>query len=216
MRFAKPGEMARCRLGLALALLLGAAAHLSAHPVILITYRQDFSFDSGGLTGFSETWKFDQVHSEQILQMFDANHNGKIDPAEMPALQKGYFDDLKDYSYFTSIVLDGKPVATPDVTNFSAVFEDNRMIYHFFVPLRVAASAEEHELDITIWDPTYYTDLSVEGADALTLRKPASIDASVSVANDHRHFYNLAPGVTLVKPPPFFLKMIVVRFKEAG
>jgi len=216
MMFARLGGSAPRRLVLVLAVFLGAAAHLSAHPVILITYRQDFNFDSGGLTGFYETWKFDQVHSEQILQMFDANHNGKIDPDEMAALQKGYFDDLKDYSYFTSIVLDGKPVATPTVTDFNAAFEDNRMIYHFFVPLRVPASADEHELDVTIWDPTYYTDLSVEGADALTLRRPASIDASVSVANDHRHFYNLAPGVTLVKAPPFYLKMIVVRFKQAG
>jgi ABC-type uncharacterized transport system substrate-binding protein len=197
-------------------LFLGIPVSVFAHPVIDITFRQQYVFDAKGLTGFYQTWIFDETHSADILKMFDANHNGAVDPDELPALKKGYFDDLKDYSYFTSIVVDGKPVSTPDITSFRASFENNHMVYRFFVPLVVPAAGADHEVDVTIWDPTYYTDLSIENEDALTVQKPGSITATIAVANDHRHFYHLAPGVSLIKQPPFFLKMVAVQFHAAG
>ncbi len=199
---------------LTLATQVALPRQASAHPVILITYRMQFRFDEHELQGFYETWRFDQVHSAQILQMFDANHNGRIDPQELSALRQGYFDDLKDYSYFTSMVLNAKEVATAEVTEFSAAFENQRMIYRFFVALKAPVTSSEQEIDVTVWDPTYYTDLSPEGEDALTMLRPDSIAATISTANDQRHFYNLAPGVSLVKKPPFYLKMIVVRFRQ--
>jgi len=187
-----------------------------AHPVVFITFKIQFTFNSSGLEGFNELWRFDQVHSEQILQMFDTNHNGKIDPSELPALERGYFDDLKDYSYFTSIVVDGKEVPTKTVADFSATYEDHRMVYRFFVPLKVPIAASDQEVDVTLWDPTYFTDLSPEGDHAITVSKPNSIEATISVANDHRHFYHLAPDLVLVKAPPFYLRMQVVRFRAGG
>jgi ABC-type uncharacterized transport system substrate-binding protein len=187
-----------------------------AHPVILITYTVGYRFDANGLQGFTETWWFDKIHSKQILQMFDSNHNGTIDPSELPALQRGYFDDLKDYNFFNSVVVNGRAVPTTKVSDFSARFADDQLIYTFFVPLPIPATSSSQEVDITIWDPTYYTDLTPRGNDAVAIEKPSAIDASVSIANDHRHFYHMAPDVILIKPPPFYLKMMVVTFKRAG
>jgi len=184
-----------------------------AHPVIIITYGVDFSFSSAGLRGFNEVWHFDKVHSREILQMFDANGNGQIDSGELPALKRGYFDDLEKYNYFTSIVLNGKALPTKGITDFSAAFENNSMVYRFFVPLEVPATADGQELDVTVWDPTYYTDLNLDAGNALKMQKPASIHATISMANDHRHFWQIAPDVVLVKALPFYLKMIVVKFK---
>lgn len=187
-----------------------------AHPVILITYTVGFRFDSNELQGFTETWWFDQVHSQQILQMFDANHNGQIDPGELPALKAGYFEDLRDYNFFSSVVLNGKAIPTKAVADFSARFENHTMVYRFFVPLKIPVAASGQELDLTVWDPTYFTDLSPRGSDPFTLDKPAPVAATVSTADDHRHFYHIAPDIVIVKKPPFYLKMIVVRFKKAG
>ncbi len=191
---------------------------VSAHPVITIAYRIHFSFSSKGLRGLSEVWRFDQVHSEQIAQMFNLHPGpgGTIDSAELPALKQGYFDDLRDYSYFTTVVVDGREVPTKTVTDFSAAYRDSTMIYRFFVPLDVPAAAWTREVDVTIWDPTYFTDLSPEGSEAVTLAKPPAITASVYTANDHRHFYHLASDLVLMKTPPFYLKMQVVRFRLAG
>jgi len=201
---------------LAFILSLGLPAAAFAHPVILIDYTMKAQFDSSGLQGFHETWRFDDVHSTEILKMFDKNGNGQIDPAELPALKRGYFDDLKDYSYFASILVNGKEVPTREVSDFSATYEDHRMIYRFFVPLKVPATARDQEVDVTVWDPTYFTDLSPDGEGAFTIDKPDGMAATLSIANDRRHFYNLGPGVALVKKPPFYLKMVVVRFQIAS
>jgi len=187
-----------------------------AHPVIIITYGVDFSFSASGLRGFHEVWHFDRVHSQQILQMFDANQNGRIDPDELPALKRGYFDDLDKYNYFTSIVLNGKALPTKGVTDFSAAFENNSMVYRFFVPLEVPATSAGQELDVTVWDPTYYTDLNLDAGNALRMQKPSAIHATISMANDHRHFWQIAPDVVLVKALPFYLKMIVVKFRSGA
>ncbi len=125
---------------LAVILSLGLPGAAFAHPVILIDYTMKVQFDSSGLQGFYETWRFDDVHSTEILKMFDKNGNGQIDPAELPALKRGYFDDLKDYSYFASIVVNGKEVPTREVSDFAATDEDGRMI----VPiLRAAEGARD-------------------------------------------------------------------------
>ncbi len=212
---------AKGRLLTAMLVLLGlffVPASVFAHPVILIKFEIKFQFNARGLEGFWETWWFDTPHSAQIMQMFSLHpeSNGEISPSQLPALKRGFFDDLRDYNYFSSVVVDGKEIPTKRVSSFSASYADRRVIYHFFVPLAVAATPEEQEVDVTVWDPTYYTDLSPEGDDAVTVEAPESISAKISVANDHRHFYNLAPDVVLIKPPPFYLKMQVVRFKLSG
>jgi len=197
-------------------LLLGIAlfpASAFAHPVVDISYWLGFKLDSKGLEGINETWEFDQEHSTQILQMFDANHDGKIEPSELPALEQGYFDHLKQYSYFTTIVIDGKAAATGTASKFSADYHDNRMFYHFHIALRISASKEEHEVDVTIWDPTYFTDLEPANSNAITVQAPENLTAKIYTANDHRHFYNMAPDVILIKKPPFYLPMQVLKFK---
>ncbi len=184
-----------------------------AHPVVTITFWLKFKLDSTGLVGMDETWEFDQTHSKQILTMFDSNHDGTIGPTELPALKRGYFDHLEKFSYFNTVVLDGHPATLGTATDFSATYRDHRMYYHMFLPLQVKASDRLQEVDVTIWDPTYFTDLEPHGSSAISVEKSDGIAATVYSANDHRHFYNLAPGVTLIKKPPFYLPMHVLKFK---
>ncbi|MDA8426626.1 MAG: DUF1007 family protein [Treponema sp.] len=195
---------------LLLGLLLPIAA--SAHPAVKISYWMDFRLDSSGLAGIEETWRFDAKHSEQILEMFDANHNGVIDPSELPALERGYFDNLARYSFFTTIVADGEPVAAKVAKDFSAEYRDHRMYYRFFLPLEIPASSRTREVDVTVWDPTYFTDMEPGDEAAVTVHKPRDITARIYSANDHRHFYNIAPDVRLIKKPPFYLQMQVLEF----
>lgn len=204
--------------GLALLGFLLVPVSAFAHPVIYLDFRIEFKLNAHGLQGFWETWRFDAPHSVMIVKMFKLRPeaNGAISRGQLPTLKRGFFDNLKDYNYFSSIVVDGKELPTKRVSHFSASFVHGRMFYHFFVPLVVPATDAEQEVDVTCWDPTYYTDLSPEGHDAVTVEGPSSITATVSVANDHRHFYNLAPDIVLIKKPPFYLKMQVIRFRLAG
>jgi ABC-type uncharacterized transport system substrate-binding protein len=199
-------------------LLLLFPATAFAHPVVTIRYRLDFRLDASGLRGISETWVFDAVHSAQILKMFDTNGDGRIESSELPSLERGYFDDLKHYSYFTTVVIDGKEAKTGNAQDFSADFDpqNHRMVYHFYLPLVVKAEPRDREVDITIWDPTYFTDLEPVDASAIRLSKPRSISATIHTGNDHRHFYNIAPDVILIRKPPFYLPMQVLKFRTSG
>lgn len=189
---------------------------VSAHPALSISYRLEFRMDSRGLVGIEEIWRFDGKHSRQILEMFDSNHNGNIDPSELPALKRGYFDNLSRYSFFTTVVADGKTVPMDRATDFAAEFRDDRMYYRFFLPLRLSVSTREQKVDVTIWDPTYFTDMEPDGEGSITIRKPPEIEARIYTANDHRHFYNIAPDVRLIKKPPFYLRMQVLEFGRAS
>jgi len=195
---------------LLLCLLLPVAA--SAHPALTISYQMDFRLDSRGLAGIGETWRFDEKHSAQILEMFDSNHNGAIDPSELPALERGYFDNLARYSFFTTVVADGKPVAAKVAKEFAADYRDHRIYYRFFLPLEIPASSRKREVDVTVWDPTYFTDMEPAGEAAITVHKPRDITVRIYSANDHRHFYSIAPDVRLIKKPPFYLQMQVLIF----
>ncbi len=194
------------------ALLASAPAPAYAHPHIWITCRLAFRFDASGLEGFTEVWRFDETTSEQILQMFDANGNGRIDRAELPALKAGYFDGLKDYSYFTSIRVDGLGLPTPTPTAFEADYRDSRMVYRFFVPLALPAGQRAREVTVTVWDPTYFTDIDFEPTAAIAIEKNGAIECGASIESDPLDRYRLPPDLYVSQPPPVTLKMAVVRF----
>ena len=57
-----------------------------AHPDTYISWWFGFKLVSKGPEVIDEAREFDQEHSTQILQMFDANHDGKIEPADSNAI----------------------------------------------------------------------------------------------------------------------------------
>ncbi len=195
--------------------LVAAAApvQLFAHPHVWIRYRIGFEMNRSRLDGFSEEWVFDPATTKLIEGMFDRNRNGSFEPDELAALKAGYFNNLIHFGYFTNVRINGEAKVVEKVTRFSASIVDGRVVYHFFVPLEIAATARTQKVTVTIFDPTYYTDLGFADTEGVALSAPPGADCNVTIEPDHSSKFHIMPGIPITQPPPVVLKMGVVTFR---
>ena len=96
------GKARRLRgLVIALAVALSSARPASAHPHVFIDSRVTFVISHGKIVGFRESWQFDQVFSDQLLQQFDEDQDGKLSPAESEKVAASTLPNLAQFRYFT-------------------------------------------------------------------------------------------------------------------
>ena len=186
-------------LGMAFAL----AAH--AHPHVFISGKASFGFTGAELTSIGIRWTFDDVFSQMVAADYDKQNKGSFTASEASELQKGAFDNLKNYHYFLALFVDGRAIALPPIRNFVPSIEGGRLVYSFQLPLGISIPPAGREIRLTIYDDTYYVafdkmspaDISEVDADAL--------DAAVSIEK------------TKVKaswPGQFMPDQIVLRIKR--
>lgn len=187
---------------------------LSAHPHVWISYQVSFVFESTGLVGFYEDWSFDRYNSEQILDSFDKDKDGKLNSREIEDIRRGYFDNIAEYSYFTTIRVDGKELAPQLVNDFFATVSNGLVQYQFFVPCPVPFGAGERLVTVTDWDPSYFVDFTI-GRNPVDVTAPATVAASFGVMDDHQDRYDFPPDLYISQAPPTYLQMAVVRFRKA-
>ena len=132
-----------------------------SHPHVFVDAELTIVFDEQGLAGFRQRWLFDEMFSSTMLSNFDTNNDHSLDVHEVGEIKKGGFSNLRNYGYFTHIVIDGKTFDVNYVTDFSAEVHDHRLLYTFFVPCHVAASEQFKHVTISLFDETYYTDVAL-------------------------------------------------------
>jgi ABC-type uncharacterized transport system substrate-binding protein len=147
-----------------------------SHPHVFVDAELTIVFDGKGVAGFRQRWVFDEMFSSTMLSNFEKNKNQILDGGEIEEIKKGGFSNLRNYGYFTHIVIDGNIFEVTYVTDFSAEADDNKLIYTFFVPCHVAASDHVKRITVSVFDETYYTDivllhdsLSCEGGDTFEM-----------------------------------------------
>ena len=140
-------------------LVLVWAGSAPAHPHVWVDCEVTPEFDAEGLVGFRQQWFLDEMFSTNIV--VEALGEAKVTfSAEDQQIIKSYgFDNLKNFNYFTDIRIEGRPFEVAYATDFSCTFQDGKLVYSFFVPCRVAATATPKKVDIGIYDLTFYTDL---------------------------------------------------------
>jgi ABC-type uncharacterized transport system substrate-binding protein len=157
-------------------LLLGSWCNTSfAHPHVFIDCYLTLVFDDQGLVGFQQHWVLDEMFTAFLLEDFDTDGNMKFNAAEIQNVKQGAFENLREYSYFTYIRIDGKPFPIQNVNSFSVEMnEKDRAIYSFFVPCSVKAGAQIHQVLIAVFDETYYSDVFLV-KEAIRVQHPESI-----------------------------------------
>jgi ABC-type uncharacterized transport system substrate-binding protein len=146
-----------------------------SHPHVFIDCGVTLVFDHEGLAGFHQRWLFDEMFTAFLLEDFDANDNMELEPEEVEGVKTGAFDNLREYTYFTHIFIDGKEFAVQDVTSFSVeLTEEGRAIYSFFVPCSVKAGVQIHQVLFSVFDETYYSDVFLI-KEAIRVQHPESI-----------------------------------------
>jgi len=140
-------------------LVAGLAAPVAAHPHVWVETSAEVRVTAGYVEGLWTTWTFDDVFSQLILADYPADSQGQLSDAASAAVKKGYFDNLKEYRYFTHVQLGTKALPVPVPEQFRAsVSPDGRVMYRFFLPLRVRLDAKT-PLSVAFYDETFFTDM---------------------------------------------------------
>ena len=188
-------------------MILGCTTPVLAHPHVFIANRTTLSFSKGMLQGFGFQWTFDPMFSAMILGDYDPGDTGRFDAQRTAALKAGAFDDLVDYHYFIAIWLDGKPLKKLVIQRFApSVTDEKRLVYSFFIPVKVPVTAEEHTVVLTVYDDTYYVAFDILHLPEVTVESGPDVTCELSVQK------------TKVKPQwpgQYIPDQLVIRFKES-
>lgn len=162
---------------------------LQAHPHVFIDNQVEYVFDKNGLAGISVKWVFDEMYSSSLIMDYDQNKDNSFNPVEISLIQQKAFANLKSSHYFIYIRINGKGFTVKEVTHFSASIDKNKVVYYFFIPCILAAGSIEQELKVSVYDESYYVEVTTKYKNAVRLVNPASFSYSYSVTDDEDHPY---------------------------
>lgn len=132
----------------------------AGHPHVFMDVELTFVFDLQGLTGIQQRWVFDEMFSAQIVDMVDANDDGRLTEAEARKIEQEAFVNLKNFNFFSHVLVDGRKVAFSKATQFVARQKNGIVSYEFLLPCSVPAQAgAKRHLTVAVYDQSYYTDV---------------------------------------------------------
>ena len=163
-----------------------------SHPHVFIVQRIKIVFDDKGLAGFNIQWKFDDMFASMIADDYDKNQNGILEKKEVALIKKEAFSYLSSYNYFTFVTIGGKPFDVKFIQNFSAILNNKKLIYEFFVPCHVTATSNFKHITVATYDPSYYSaiffaekgSVSLDNSEAFEVKTAIRKDKSTSIYYD--------------------------------
>lgn len=150
-----------CRMAGAFALVAVPTA-AQAHPHVWIGTSVQFNMKNGKVVSVTQRWEFDRMFGAMLTHNFDANKDGKLSKAEIATLRKKAFLELRNYSYFTRLRIDGKAHKITEASAFSATIYEGRVVYKFTLKLPRAIDPRREKADFRFIDTTYYVDVDVK------------------------------------------------------
>jgi len=104
---------------------------LYAHPHTFIEIYPTITVKNKIIENIKFKWQLDEMTSSMLIMEFDNNSDGKIDDEENRYVFENYFLTLKDYNYYTDVLIDNKVQFFPTPGNFKTSIENNRICYYF-------------------------------------------------------------------------------------
>ena len=129
-----------------------------AHPHVFVESVVDIIFDAEGLAAVKMKWVFDDITSSQYLMDLDTNGDGKLPAAEWNAQRADIAGFLAEENFFIHVMADGERIAVKTASEFLATYEDGLLIYEILVPVRVRRNGGNSNVQIALYDPSYYSD----------------------------------------------------------
>lgn len=161
---------------------------LAAHPHVWADVKAEVKVAAGYIDGIWTQWTFDEVFSQLILSDHDADGDGVLNARESTSVQKGYFDNLKTYAYFTHLGLGSRKLEVPTPQKFQAAVHGGRVTYRFFLPLGLRLDAKT-PLAVAFYDDSFFTDMVFAKKNPVALTATEGGKASVSFRKDPSKTY---------------------------
>ena len=158
-----------CVAAAVLACLVASILSASAHPHVWVTMRSELVYGPDGrITGIRHAWTFDDMFSAFATQGIDSKQRGVFTRQELEPLAKTNVESLKDFEYFTMAKVNGKKADFVDPpAGYYLDYKDQILTLHFTLPLKTPQKAQD--LQIEIYDPSYFVDFSFEKDNAVAL-----------------------------------------------
>jgi len=163
------GALSRPTVNRGVAVLLAVSALLGlrttsaqAHPHIWIDAFVTLHFENGSINRVSVHWAFDELYSGVVIQDYDENGNGKLDPNELAQITVESREALKEYNYFTYLTLDQEVLGLSDVEELRVTVDKGILIYDFSTPLPRPVDPHATEFSFSLYDETYYVELLLD------------------------------------------------------
>jgi ABC-type uncharacterized transport system substrate-binding protein len=148
-----------------------SALNISAHPHVFVNNKTTIVFTDGMLQGVRFIWTFDDMFSTMILADYNPRHAEQFTAAQVKALKAGAFDNLENYHYFVAIAVGKKQVSHFTIEQFTpSVTEGKKLVYSFFIPLKVHVLPTEQTVSITVYDDSYYVAFDLLHLDDVTVQ----------------------------------------------
>jgi ABC-type uncharacterized transport system substrate-binding protein len=145
-----------------LASLVATIHSAAAHPHVWVTMRSELVYaPDGTVTGIRHAWTFDDMFSAFATQGIDAAKRGTFTREELEPLAKTNIESLKDFEYFTMARANGKRADFVDPpAGYFLEYKDQILTLHFTLPFKAPLKATDLQIDI--YDPSYFVDFSFE------------------------------------------------------
>jgi ABC-type uncharacterized transport system substrate-binding protein len=178
-------------LGAMLALILiSAFAHAAdAHPHVFIEDRVVFLFAGDKITAIEQSWKFDEVFSDTLIQQFDASADGAFDALESKAVAKGTLPNLKKFRYFNYVWVDGKDIGVVDPINFTAAAKNKLVTFVFTVKLPKPVDPKTQKLKVEINDREFYVEVDLAKDQPILFNGNKGVTCTPKIRDDTENAY---------------------------
>lgn len=162
----------------------------AAHPHVFIEDRVVFMFIGSKIVALRESWTFDDVFSDTLLQQFDTNHDGAFSPAESRAVGAGTLPNLKRFRYFNYIWVDGKDLGSIDPSAFeAAVTKGKQVTFVFTETLPKPVDPKTQKLKVEINDREFYVEVDLAKQQPILFNGNKGVACTPKVRDDTQNAY---------------------------
>ncbi|GAB6088465.1 DUF1007 family protein [Spirochaeta dissipatitropha] len=181
-----------------LCLLILSPKMITAHPHVFIESSVEIEFSDGVPHGVRFRWKFDDFFSRMMLLDFAGSVSGPLSAEQIERLRAGAFENLANFNYFSTILIDDSPLKIEVVEDFRADVAQRTLIYEFLVPLRQPGGSSSSRIDgmrelaIGSFDESFYSymEFSEEPFSVQGIR-PADITSELRKRPDYTYYFDL-------------------------
>jgi len=170
-----------------LCMLLPRAA--AGHPHVFIEDRVVFMFAGDKIVALTQSWTFDEVFSDTLLQQFDADQDGAFNAAESKEVAEGTLPNLKKYRYFNYIWVDGKDLGPIAPSDFVASAKGKKVTFVFSVRLPKPVDAKTQKIKVEINDREYYVEVDLAERQPVLFHGNEGVACTPKIRDDTENAY---------------------------
>jgi ABC-type uncharacterized transport system substrate-binding protein len=160
-----------------------------AHPHVFIDNAVTFVFADSRITAFRANWIFDDVFSDQLLQQFDANHDGALDAKESRAMGDLVMNNVKAFHYFTYVWIDKKQLPPIAPKDFQATAKKGIVTFDFLVPLPKPIDPKTQLLAVEIYDHEFFVEVDLRQKNPVQLDGAGPMSCTPKIRDDKSRAY---------------------------